>query len=204
LRAPCSGSSPSSICFSVGHCFSSWRDIREARSSENSLGSFVLAPPPFCSAHARVGVATSGARPYPPSVPQPKARSSPVLTGSTAWMCSRPRSSRCARPAKSATEGTTLPTSAHPPGYKSGPVTFSSHLIQLAAIAVTRGRESAAEAAVNPPMRRCHVVWMPRRALSIVSGISLWRFGDRGSGVCSPEFKSRAEQPSFRGLLAVV
>jgi hypothetical protein len=90
------------------------------------------------------------------------------------------------------------------PGYKSGPATFSSHVIQLAAIAVARGRESAAEAAVNPPIRHRHVVWMPRRALTIVSGISLWRFGDRGSGVCSPEFKSGAEQPSFRGLLAVV
>jgi hypothetical protein len=140
----------------------------------------VLAPPPFCSAHARVGVATSGARPYPPSVPQPKARSSPALTGSTAWICSRPRSSRRARPAKSVTEGTTLPTSAHPPGYKSGPATFSSHLIQLAAIAVTRGRESAAEAAVNPPMRRHHVVWMPRRALSIWDlSVVVWRPGVR-------------------------
>jgi hypothetical protein len=71
-----------------------------------------------------------------------------------------------------------------PPGYKSGPATFSSHLIQLAAIAVTRGRESAAEAAINPPMRRRHVVWMPRRALSIVSGISLWRLATGGQ-VCA-------------------
>jgi hypothetical protein len=71
-----------------------------------------------------------------------------------------------------------------PPGYKSGPTTFSSHLIQLAAIAVTRGRESAAKAANNPPMRRRHVVWMPRRALSIVSGISLWRLATGGQ-VCA-------------------
>jgi hypothetical protein len=51
------------------------------------------------------------ARPYPPSVPQPKARSSPALTGSTAWMCSRPKSSRRARPAKSATQSSTTPPS---------------------------------------------------------------------------------------------
>ena len=39
------------------------------------------------------------------------ARSSPALTGSTAWMCSRPKSSRRARMAKSATQSSTTPPS---------------------------------------------------------------------------------------------
>jgi hypothetical protein len=116
------------------------------------------------------------------SVPQPKARSSPALTGSTGWMCSRARSSLLA-PARTWA----------PPGYKFGAVHPQT---------MVRREESRGEGENGMPNAPSPSIQGPMAVRSMK--IDLWASpGAQGRARCGAGSKDRLVVEEFLTIVRV-